>query len=279
MAKAKKAATDSRFAKPKPLSSHGPARIIAMCNQKGGVGKTTTSINMSAALAEYGRKVLLVDYDPQGALSAGLGVNAHDAITIYDLMLDRKIDPKTAIQHTAVANLDVIPANIELSAAEMKLVNEIAREQILSNILKKVADDYDVIIIDCQPSLGLLTVNALTAAHGVIIPLASEFFALRGVAILEDIISKVQEGLNPALQLDGILATMYDPRTLHSREVLDRLHEAFGQKVFRSVINRTVKFPDATVAQAPITTYAPESDAAEAYRTVARELVDRGCAP
>ena len=279
MAKAKKVATDSRFAKPKPLSSHGPARIIAMCNQKGGVGKTTTSINMSAALAEYGRKVLLVDYDPQGALSAGLGVNAHDAVTIYDLMLDRKIDPKTAIQHTAVENLDVIPANIELSAAEMKLVNEIAREQILANILKKVADDYDVIIIDCQPSLGLLTVNALTAAHGVIIPLASEFFALRGVAILEDIISKVQEGLNPALQLDGILATMYDPRTLHSREVLDRLHEAFGEKVFRSVINRTVKFPDATVAQAPITTYAPDSDAAEAYRTVARELVDRGCAP
>jgi chromosome partitioning protein len=279
MAKASKAATDSRFAKPKPLSSHGPARIIAMCNQKGGVGKTTTSINMSAALAEYGRKVLLVDYDPQGALSAGLGVNAHDAVTIYDLMLDRKIDPKTAIQHTAVANLDVIPANIELSAAEMKLVNEIAREQILSNILKKVADDYDVIIIDCQPSLGLLTVNALTAAHGVIIPLASEFFALRGVAILEDIINKVQEGLNPALQLDGILATMYDSRTLHSREVLDRLHEAFGQKVFRSVINRTVKFPDATVAQAPITVYAPDSDAAEAYRTVARELVDRGCAP
>jgi chromosome partitioning protein len=278
MAKANKAA-DSRFAKPKPLSSHGPARIIAMCNQKGGVGKTTTSINMSAALAEYGRKVLLVDYDPQGALSAGLGVNAHDAVTIYDLMLDRKIDPKTAIQHTAVKNLDVIPANIELSAAEMKLVNEIAREQILAKILKQVADDYDVIIIDCQPSLGLLTVNALTAAHGVIIPLASEFFALRGVAILEDIISKVQEGLNPALQLDGILATMYDPRTLHSREVLDRLHEAFGHKVFRSVINRTVKFPDATVAQSPITTYAPDSDAAEAYRTVARELVDRGCAP
>jgi len=279
MAKANKAATDSRFAKPKPLSSHGPARIIAMCNQKGGVGKTTTSINMSAALAEYGRKVLLVDYDPQGALSAGLGVNAHDAVTIYDLMLDRKIDTKTAIQHTAVKGLDVIPANIELSAAEMKLVNEIAREQILAKILKQVSDDYDVIIIDCQPSLGLLTVNALTAAHGVIIPLASEFFALRGVAILEDIISKVQEGLNPALQLDGILATMYDPRTLHSREVLDRLHEAFGQKVFRSVINRTVKFPDATVAQSPITSYAPDSDAAEAYRTVARELVDRGCAP
>jgi len=278
MAKASKNA-DNRFAIPKPLSSHGPARIIAMCNQKGGVGKTTTSINMSAALAEYGRKVLLVDFDPQGALSAGLGVNAHDALTIYDLMLDRTIDTKSAIQKTAVKNLDVIPANIELSAAEMKLVNEIAREQILSRILKPVIDDYDVIIVDCQPSLGLLTVNALTAAHGVIIPLASEFFALRGVAILEDIISKVQEGLNPALQLDGILATMFDGRTLHSREVLERLHEAFGDKVFRSVIHRTVKFPDATVAQTPITAFAPSSEAAEAYRTVARELVFRGCAP
>jgi chromosome partitioning protein len=269
---------DNRFAVPKKLSSHGPARIIAMCNQKGGVGKTTTSINMSAALAEYGRKVLLVDFDPQGALSAGLGVNAHDALTVYDLMLDRSIDTKAAIQKTAVENLDVIPANIELSAAEMKLVNEIAREQILARILKPVLDDYDVIVIDCQPSLGLLTVNALTAAHGVIIPLASEFFALRGVAILEDIIAKVQEGLNPALKLDGILATMFDPRTLHSREVLERLHEAFGDKVFRSVINRTVKFPDATVAQAPITVYAPTSAAAESYRTVARELVSRGCA-
>ncbi len=279
MAKASKAATDTRFAIPKPLSSHGPARIIAMCNQKGGVGKTTTSINMSAALAEYGRKVLLVDYDPQGALSAGLGVNSHDSVTIYDLMLDKSIDPKTAIQHTATPNLDVIPANIELSAAEMKLVNEMARERILAGILKRVSDDYDLIIIDCQPSLGLLTVNALTAAHGVIIPLATEFFALRGVAILEDIVSKVQEGLNPALQLDGILATMFDARTLHSREVLERLHEAFGEKVFRSVINRTVKFPDATVAQAPITSYAPDSEAASAYRTVARELVSRGCAP
>lgn len=276
---AKASGADTRFAKPKPLSTHGPARIIAMCNQKGGVGKTTTSINMSGALAEYGRRVLLIDFDPQGALSAGLGVNAHDATTIYDLMLDRTIDPKTAIQHTSLENLDVIPANIELSAAEMKLVNEIAREQILAKILKQVSDDYDLIVIDCQPSLGLLTVNALTAAHGVIIPLATEFFALRGVAILEDIIGKVREGLNPALKLDGILATMVDSRTLHSREVLDRLKEAFGDKVFKSVIHRTVKFPDATVAQEPITVFAPTSDAAEVYRTVARELVTRGCAP
>jgi chromosome partitioning protein len=272
-----KASADTRFATPKPLKTHGPARIIAMCNQKGGVGKTTTSINMSAALAEYGRKVLLIDFDPQGALSAGLGINAHDATTIYDLMLDRTIDPHSAIAHTNNPNLDVIPANIELSAAEMKLVNEIAREQILARILKQVADDYDAIIIDCQPSLGLLTVNALTAAHGVMIPLATEFFALRGVAILEDIINKVKEGLNPALQLDGILPTMVDARTLHSREVLERLREAFGDKLFKTVIPRTVKFPDATVSQSPITEFAPTSEAAEVYRTVAKELVARGC--
>jgi chromosome partitioning protein len=272
-------ASDTRFPKPKPLSSHGPARIIAMCNQKGGVGKTTTAINMSAALAEYGRKVLLVDYDPQGALSAGLGIIAHDEVTIYELMLDSNIDPKTAIKHTAIPGLDVIPANIELSAAEMKLVNEYSREKILARILKKVAPDYDLIIIDCQPSLGLLTVNALTAAHGVIIPLASEFFALRGVAILEDIVKKVKETTNDSLVLDGVLATMYDPRTLHSREVLERLRDHFGDKLFKSVINRTVKFPDATVAAEPITSFASESAAAEAYRTVARELVARGYAP
>ena len=276
---ANKKSSDTRFATPKPLSTHGPARIIAMCNQKGGVGKTTTAINMSAALVEYGRKVLLVDYDPQGALSAGLGIIAHDDLTIYDLMLDSSIDPKTAIKHTAIAGLDVIPANIELSAAEMKLVNEFSRENILARILKRVSADYDLIVIDCQPSLGLLTVNALTAAHGVIIPLASEFFALRGVAILEDIVKKVQETTNQTLVLDGVLATMYDPRTLHSREVLDRLRDHFGDKLFKSVINRTVKFPDATVAAEPITSFATDSDAAEAYRTVARELVARGYAP
>ncbi len=276
---ATKKSSDTRFATPKPLSTHGPARIIAMCNQKGGVGKTTTAINMSAALVEYGRKVLLVDYDPQGALSAGLGIIAHDDLTIYDLMLDSSIDPKTAIKHTAIDGLDVIPANIELSAAEMKLVNEFSRENILARILKRVSADYDLIVIDCQPSLGLLTVNALTAAHGVIIPLARVFVAVRGVAILEDIVKKVQETTNQTLVLDGVLATMYDPRTLHSREVLDRLRDHFGDKLFKSVINRTVKFPDATVAAEPITSFASDSDAAEAYRTVARELVARGYAP
>ena len=268
-----------KFEIPAPLSSHGPARIIAMCNQKGGGGKTTTAINLASALAGYGRKVLLVDFDPQGALSAGLGVVAHDIKTIYDLMVEKDLNVEEVIVQTGVKNLDVIPANIDLSAAEVQLVNEVAREQILARILRPILGNYDVIIIDCQPSLGLLTVNALTAAHGVLIPLNCEFFALRGVALLIETIEKVRDRLNPAIKLDGILATMYDPRTLHAREVVERLYEAFGDQVFDTIVNRTVKFPDATIAALPITEFAPTSDAAEYYRTVARELVARGSAP
>jgi chromosome partitioning protein len=264
---------------PATLQSHGPARIIAMCNQKGGVGKTTTAINLASALAGYGRKVLLVDFDPQGALSAGLGVVAHDIKTIYDLMVEKDLKVQDVILPTGVKNLDVIPANIDLSAAEVQLVNEVAREQILARVLRPVTDNYDVVIIDCQPSLGLLTVNALTAAHGVLIPLNCEFFALRGVALLIETIEKVRDRLNPAIKLDGILATMYDPRTLHAREVVERLYEAFGDQVFDTIVHRTVKFPDATIAAVPITEFAPTSDAAEYYRTVARELVSRGNAP
>ena len=264
------------FPVPAPLKGHGPARVIALCNQKGGVGKTTTTISLGAALAEYGRRVLAIDFDPQGALSAGLGVPTHDVPTIYDLLLSRSVDPRDAIQKTKVPGLDVIPANIDLSAAEVHLVNEVAREQILASVLRKVSDDYDVVLIDCQPSLGLLTVNALTASHGVLIPLECEFFALRGVALLIETIDKVRDRLNPAIELDGILATMYDSRTLHSREVLERVVDAFGDKVLETVIGRTVKFPDASVAGAPITQFAPEHAAARAYRQLARELVSRG---
>lgn len=261
---------------PPKLKSHGPARIISMCNQKGGVGKTTTTINLGASLAFYGRKVLAVDFDPQGALTAGLGVAAHDVPTVYDLLLGKVKDPRDAIQRTAVEGLDVIPANIDLSAAEVHLVSEVAREQILAGVLRKVQNDYDVILIDCQPSLGLLTVNALTASHGVIIPLAAEFFALRGVALLIETIDKVRDRLNPSIELDGIVTTMFDPRTLHAREVLERVVETFGDKVYDTVITRTVKFPDASVAAKPIMTYAPENAAAEAYLQLAREIIERG---
>ncbi|BAU32026.1 ParA family protein [Microcella alkaliphila] len=264
------------FPEPPPLTNHGPARVIALCNQKGGVGKTTTTISLGAALAEYGRRVLAVDFDPQGALSAGLGVASHDVPTIYDLLIGREKDIRTAIQSTSTPRLDVVPANIDLSAAEVHLVNEVAREQILARVLRPVLDEYDVILVDCQPSLGLLTVNALTAAHGVLIPLECEYFALRGVALLVETIEKVKDRLNPALELDAILATMYDSRTLHSREVLERVVDAFGDSVLETVIGRTVKFPDATVAGTPITTFAPDHPAAGAYRQLARELIARG---
>lgn len=265
------------FSAPAPLSTHGPARIIAMCNQKGGVGKTTTTINVAAALAEYGRKVLIVDFDPQGAASVGLGVSTHDLnATIYDLLVAARPDTRSVIQHTEFSGLDILPANIDLSAAEVQLVGEVARESVLSRILRDVSEDYDVILIDCQPSLGLLTVNALTAAHGVLIPLECEFFALRGVALLVETIEKVRDRLNPRLKIDGIVATMFDSRTLHAREVIERVHQAFGDSLLHTVIGRTVKFPDASVAAEPITRFAPNHAGAQAYRQLARELIARG---
>ena len=265
------------FPEPAALASHGPARVIAMCNQKGGVGKTTTTINLAAALAEYGRRVLIVDFDPQGAASVGLGVSPHELdLTVYNLLMERDAQVADVLRHTATPGLDLLPANIDLSAAEVQLVGEVARESVLSRALRPVLDDYDVVLIDCQPSLGLLTVNALTAAHGVLIPLECEFFALRGVALLIETIEKVRDRLNPRLEVDGILATMYDSRTLHAREVVARVHEAFGDTLLQTVIGRTVKFPDATVAAEPITTYAPTHSGAAAYRQLARELVARG---
>lgn len=268
------------FPLPADLDSHGPARIIAMCNQKGGVGKTTTSINLAAALAEYGRKVLIVDFDPQGAASAGVGINAMSLErTLYDEMLSAKPDITRIIHHTSTENLDIVPSNIELSAAEIQLINEVAREQTLLRVLRPIVNDYDVIIVDCQPSLGLLTINALTAAHGVMIPLEAEFFAMRGVALLIDQIERVQDRLNPQLSVDGVLLTMVDTRTLHAREVISTIHQQFGEKVFETQIPRTVRFPDATVAAEPITSYDPKSKGAEAYRRLARELICRGGAP
>jgi chromosome partitioning protein len=265
------------FPEPPPLTSHGPARIIAMCNQKGGVGKTTTTINLGAALAEVGRTVLLVDFDPQGALSVGLGIPTHDLdVTIYNLLIGRGHDIRDVIEHTRVPGLDIVPANIDLSAAEVQLVGEVAREQILARVLRPITDDYDVILIDCQPSLGLLTVNALTAAHGVVIPLECEFFAMRGVALLVETIEKITDRLNPRLQVDGILATMYDGRTLHSKEVVRSVVDHFGDQVFHTVISRTIKFPDASLAAEPITSYAATHSGALAYRQLARELIARG---
>jgi len=265
-----------RLSDPRPLDEHGPARVIALCNQKGGVGKTTTTINLGAALAEYGRRVLLVDFDPQGALSVGLGVNPMELDrTVYNVLMERHVSVDDVLLKTNVQGMDLVPSNIDLSAAEVQLVGEVAREQTLKRVLEPVLPDYDVVLIDCQPSLGLLTINALTAADGVIIPLECEFFSLRGVALLIQTIDKVKERLNPQLELEGILATMYDRRTVHGREVLTRVVEAFGEKVFHTVINRTVRFPETTVAGEPITSFAPSSAGADAYRDLAREVVAR----
>lgn len=264
------------FPAPEPLEHHGPARVIAMCNQKGGVGKTTSSINIAGALSQFGRRCLIVDFDPQGAATVGLGINANTVEnTIYTALFTPDIDPHEVVQHTKFENLDVIPANIDLSAAEVQLVTEVGREQVLASVLRPLKDEYDVIIIDCQPSLGLLTVNALTAADGVIIPVAAEFFALRGVALLMQSIKKVQSRINPSLEVYGVLVTMFT-KTLHCEEVMQRIYEAFQEKVFHTVISRSIKLPDSTVAAAPITFYAPGHKTSKEYREVARELVAEG---
>jgi chromosome partitioning protein len=261
---------------PRPLTTHGNARVVSMCNQKGGVGKTTTTINLGAALAEYGRKVLLVDFDPQGSLSVGLGLNPHEMeLTIYNLLMQKDVAIEDVVVPSGVPGMDLLPSNIDLSAAEVQLVHEVGREQTLLRVLRPAFEYYDVVLIDCQPSLGLLTVNALTASNGVLVPLECEYFALRGVALLKTTIDKVRERLNPGLEIDGVLGTMFDGRTLHSREVMDRLVQAWGDKVFDTVIRRTVKFSDSTVAGEPITTYASTSQGADSYRQLAKEVLAR----
>jgi len=264
------------FPDPGTITEHGPARIVAICNQKGGVGKTTTTINLGAALAEQGRRMLLVDFDPQGALSVGLGIQPHDIdMTVYNLLMERGIDAHDVLLKTSVPSMDLLPSNIDLSGAEVQLVHEVGREFVLGGALKSVVPDYDYILIDCQPSLGLLTINALACANSVLIPLECEYFAMRGVALLKETIDKVQQRLNPTLAIDGILGTMYDSRTLHTREVLGSIVNGFGDKVFHTVINRTVRFPDATVAGEPITSFDTTSMGASSYRELAREVLER----
>jgi chromosome partitioning protein len=264
------------FPDPGQLVVHGPARTIAVCNQKGGVGKTTTTINLGAALAEQGRRVLLVDFDPQGALSVGLGIQPHDIdSTIYNLLMERDVTAHDVLFKTNVDGMDLLPSNIDLSGAEVQLVHEVGREYVLGGVLQPVVADYDMILIDCQPSLGLLTINALAAADGVLIPLECEYFAMRGVALLMETIEKVSHRLNTNLAIDGLLATMYDSRTLHTREVLASIVNGFGDQVFHTVINRTVRFPDATVAGEPITSFDSGSMGAASYRELAKEVLER----
>lgn len=253
-----------------------PAHVIAMANQKGGVGKTTTTINLGAALAEQGRRVLLIDVDPQGSLGVGLGLDPHgrDA-TIYNLLMQDGASLDEALVETAVDDLHLLPANIDLAAAELLLVQEVAREQALQRLVERLRYRYDHILIDCPPSLGLLTINGLTAADGVIVPLECEYFALRGMSLLMQTLERVRDRLNPGLELEGIIATMFDRRTIHAREVLERVRDAFGDAVYETPVTKTIRFAEAPVAGEPILTYSPRSRGAEAYRTLAKEVLQR----
>ncbi|MGH3441194.1 MAG: ParA family protein [Nitriliruptorales bacterium] len=253
-----------------------PALALAFANQKGGVGKTTSVINLGAALAELGNRVLLVDMDPQGSLGVGMGMEPHAVEhSVYNLLMGDETTVEDVLRETSVPRLHILPSNIDLAAAEILLVQEVAREQSLRRVLDRVRYRYDHILIDCPPSLGLLTINALTAADGVVIPLECEYFALRGMTLLMNTIEKVRERLNPELEVQGILPTMVDTRTIHAREVLARVHEAFGDLVFKTTVSRTIRFAEAPVAGEPILTYAPESKGADAYRDLAREVMSR----
>ncbi len=249
-------------------------RVIAIANQKGGVGKTTTTINLGAALAEKEQYTLLLDGDPQGALSIALGLPAYDLdLTLYNILTDPRI-PIAAVTHHIRPHLDLVPANIDLATAELQLVSMMGREFILRDALATVRDRYPFILIDCPPSLGLLTVNALAAADEILVPLQCEFLAVRGLDALVDTIARVQRRLNPKLQLFGIVPTLYNPRRVHARQVLDKVRASYPTKVLDVMIKESVRFAEAPEQRRTIFEFDRNNDGALAYRTLAEVIIN-----
>ena len=248
------------------------ARVISIANQKGGVGKTTTAVNLSACLAQKGKRVLLIDIDPQGNATSGLAIVAHTDKSVYNVLVD-DMDIAETIVKTMVKKLDICPANINLAGAEIELVSMVSRENRLKDAVDKIKDEYDYILIDCPPSLGLITLNAFTASDSVLVPIQCEYYALEGLGQLINTIKLVQKHLNPDFIIEGVILTMFDARTNLSTQVAREVEKYFGNKVFQTIIPRNIRLSEAPSHGLPITLYDSESKGAETYKKLAKELI------
>ena len=251
-------------------------RIIAIANQKGGVGKTTTTINLASCLAEVGKKILVVDTDPQGNTTSGLGVDKNSQeLTMYQLMIG-ECQINECLVHTQFERVDIIPSNVNLAGAEIDLIGTDKREYILKNALSTIKDKYDFIVLDCPPSLSILTVNAMVAADTVLVPIQCEYYALEGLSQLMHTINLVQSRLNPELKMEGVVFTMYDARTCLSLQVVENVKQNLHQNIYKTIIPRNVRLAEAPSHGLPINLYEPKSAGADGYRSLADEVINRG---